>query len=143
MEKKNKTAIDVAADMLNGLPKDQKEKVLKLMKEKDPNMAGLIEANLFRLENLTLMTPKMLPDFLKAIELKDLALALKLEDQKVQDFFFQSLSKRMSEELKDLIQNSKVPRSQAEEASRKICEASKDLIERGVLVLDSSGDEIV
>ncbi len=142
-KKKNLSSIDVAADMLNGLPKGQKDKVLELMMQKDPHMASLIKEHLFRFEQLTLMTPKMLPDFLKAVKLKDLALALKLEDQKIQLFFLESLSTRMSEELKDLMENTKVPRSQAEEASQKIKDICIDLINKGVLVLDAKGDEFV
>lgn len=138
-----KLAVDVAADMLNGLDKEQKEKVLKLMQEKDPSLTALIEEQLFKFEQLTLMTSQMMMDFLKEVGLEDLGLALKLEEEKIQKFFLDNMSLRMSDELKDTLYEKKVPMPKAQEAHQLVKDKAIQMMESGRLILDKDADKLV
>lgn len=138
-----KLAVDIAADMLNGLDPEQKEKVIELMKEKDPAMTAEIVDHLFKVESLTLLTPKMMSDFLKAVPLKVLGHALKIEDRRIADFFYQNMSARMAEDLRFHLEEEKIPKEKAFEAHRVLKKTCEKLIAEGAIILRHDSDKLV
>jgi flagellar motor switch protein FliG len=140
---KKGVGISVAADMLSGLDRDNQKRVLELMAKKDPNMAELIQNQMVQIDHLSLMTVKMLQDFLKNVDLKELSLALKMASEETVTFFTDNVSKSMALEIKEIVYERKVPKEQASEAYQKVMDRVRSMVEEGSLVLKNDNDEYV
>lgn len=135
--------VQVAADMLSGLDKDNQKRVLELMVKKDPQMAELIQKHLVQIDDLQLMTTQMLQDFLKKIPLEELSLALKMASKETVEFFLNRVSKSMALEIHEGVYERKVPKEKASEVYQKVMETTRQMVDSGELVLKGNNDEYV
>ncbi|GEM_PF-599521 len=135
--------VESAAQMLSGLDKENRDRVLEIMSKKDPKMAELIKMNLVQIDDLKNMTVSMLQDFMKEVDLKDLALALKFADKTTVKFFCQNLSKSMALEITDIIDIQKVQKSTAQQAYQKVMDKVRLLVDKGTLILNKDSDQFV
>ena len=85
----------------------------------------------------------MLRDLLKSVSLSELGLALKVGSEELREFIFENVSKNTALEIKDGLEGKLVPISQAEEAVEKIMNIAREKLDRGEIVIDKSGEELV
>lgn len=138
---KKGTGISAAAEMLNGLDKENRERVLEIMTKKNPELAHLIEEQLVRIDDLVHLTMKMLQDFIKEVKIEELAVALKFSNEETYNFFLNNLSKTMSEDLK-FHREKKIPREKANQTYQKVMGKVREMVEKGQLVLKENEDYV-
>ncbi len=139
---KKGVGISAAADMLNGLDKENRDRVLEIMIKKDPSLAHLIEEQMVKIDDLKTMTNNMLQDFVKVVSMEKLGMALKFGEESTLEFFLSKLSRSMSEDLK-FYYDKKVPREKAQEAYQEVMNKIREMVDQGKLVLGGDQDEFV
>lgn len=131
----------MAADMLSGLDKDNRDRVLEIMTKKNPELAHLIQEQLVRIDDLVHMTVKMLQDFIKQVDIQDLAIALKFSNEETFNFFKENLSKSMKEDL-IFFYEKKIPKEKADQTYQSVMEKVRTMIDQGQIVLKDNEDYV-
>ena len=133
-----------ACEMLQGLNEEERENILVKMAETDPEMARLVRENLYTFEDLIYLTPKMLVELLREIEISDLAMGLRKSSTDLKKFILENVSKSIGEDIRDILDGPAQPLSKVNESISKVMEVVKAKIEKGELVLrPGAGDELV
>ena len=132
-----------ATELLSSLNPVEQKKLLNKIAESEPEMAERLRRLMFSFNDLIYLTPNMLRDLLKNISLSVLGTALKIGSEELREFIFENVSKNMAMEIKDGLEGKLVPITQAQEAVEKIMEIARDKLERGEIVIDKSGEDVV
>ena len=132
-----------AIELLSSLNPTEQKKLLSKIAESEPKMAAKLRELMFSFNDLIYLTPTMLRDLLKSVSLPELGLALKVGSEELREFIFKNISKNMALEIKDGLEGKLVPISQAEEAVEKIMNIAREKLDRGEIVIDKSGEELV
>lgn len=119
--------------MLQGLPRDQRNKVLEELKSRDPKMADLLAKLLINFEDLTKITPKMLVELLRKIRREDLGMALRLHQQETRQFFLENLAKNAREDILAILNGPSVKREKALESEERIMMVVREMASKGEL----------
>ena len=133
-----------AAKMLAGLELEERERVLETIAKKDAQMAELIKKNMVLFDDLQYLTIKMLQEFLREIDLNDLALALRKGSKDLKEFFLKNISSGMRREIEDIVNGPPCSANLVNDAEDKIMTKVRSMIDEGKLILNSDGkDEYV
>ena len=127
-----------AAKALQLMPRDQRIKVIELMKQKDPTLTAVLEELLVTFEDLKLLTGKMLVEFLREIDIRDLGLALRVHEDTLREFFLNQLSQNRKRELLDILNGPQRPKRDVLAAEKKIMQIVRKMLDEGRLVLKES-----
>ncbi len=138
-----KAGVKEAAKMLAGLDMQQREKILELIVEKNPKMAETLRQNLVSIDDLKYATVKMLQEFLREVKLSDLAMALRIASEEVQNHILNSISKSMREEIKEVLDGPPQPVPEVRKSYQKVMEVIQRKAECGELILKAGGDILV
>jgi flagellar motor switch protein FliG len=138
-----KGGIKEAARMLAGLPIEQRSKVIDIMAKKDPEMAEVLKKQMVTLEDLTMLTQKMLVELLREIEIADLALALRLGSDELKKFILSNVSSSIAQDIQDVLLGPPKPVSDVQESADRIMEVVLKKVAKGELIFKSDGDEYV
>lgn len=136
-----KGGVKEAAKLLSALDLKQRENVLGLIAQKDPQMAELLKKNMITMEDLCHLSPNDMQVFLRHIIIDDLALVLRKYPEEIKDFFLNNVSSRIKQELLDVFNGPPRPLSKINECEDKILGKVRELVAKGDLVLMSSGNE--
>ena len=137
------SGIDVAAEIVNALPKETQVELLEEIKKEDEILAENIEERMFKFEDIIKLDNKAIIEILKSVDKNELMMALKGASQEILDKFLSNMSKRAAEMfLEDMEVLGPVKRSDVEKAQKKIIERIKELINKGVIEY-GSGEEYV
>ncbi len=135
------SGIDVAAEIVNALPKDMQVELLEDVRKEDEILAENIEERMFKFEDLVKLDNRAIIEILKNVDKNDLMLALKGAPQEILDKFLSNMSKRAAEMfLEDMEVLGPVKKSDVEKAQKKVIEEVKNLINKGVIDF-GSGEE--
>lgn len=130
--------------MLNGLSPTQRESVLKLMADKDPQMAEFLKSHLINFEDLKLISQKMLAELLQEIKLDDLALGLRGGSDNLKSFILDNVSQSTKDQIIDVLDGPPRKLSDVEAAIDKVMRVVRSKHEKGQLVfIDPEKDELV
>lgn len=135
--------VSMAAQMLSGLDPQTQKKVIDLMAKKDPLLTEVIQQKMISIDDLTSMTPTMISDLFKTIPIKKFSIALKLAQKETQDFFLSNVSKGMRDDILDNLNGVKLPKSDVEETHQEVMALVREMVSKGLIILNSSGDEYV
>jgi len=138
-----KSGPEEAAKMLSGLSKEQRDKAIENISKRDPEMAKKLVNLIVTIDDLQLMTIKMLQELLREISIKDLAMALRINSPNLRDFFLNNVSSSIRKDIEDILLGPPIPVSKAEEAAENIMKIVRVKIEKGQLVLNKDGDIFV
>jgi len=140
-----KGGVKEAAKMLSGLDPMQREKVLLLIAREDPNMAELLRKNMVELADLLYLTPLMIQELLREINLVDLGLALRLGPPELRDHFLQNVSRAMREDIEEVLKGPPQAVSKIQESAERILQIVREKVEKGQIVINrsGSGDQLV
>ncbi len=137
------SGIDVAAEIVNALPKETQVELLEEIKKEDEILAENIEERMFKFEDIIKLDNKAIIEILKSVDKNELMMALKGASQEILDKFLSNMSKRAAEMfLEDMEVLGPVKKSDVEKAQKKIIERIKELINKGVIEY-GSGEEYV
>jgi len=114
------------------------------MKAIDGELGEKIQELMFVFDNLLLVNDRGIQRLMREISVDSLAIALKGVDDEVRDKFFNNMSSRASEMLKeDLDAMGPVKLSEVEEAQKEILGVATQLAEDGEIFLGKDGGDFV
>lgn len=129
--------IDRVADLLNALGKAQTEPIIKNMMERNARLADEVAKKMFAFEDLLRIDDRGMQGLLKEIGKEELALALKIADDRIKDKFFRNMSERAAEFLRDDMEvMGPVRFKDVETAQRQIIAIALRLEEEGKIMIE-------
>ncbi len=133
-----------AAGILNNLDSSAEAELLDAMKAIDGELGEKVQELMFVFENLLLVSDRGMQRLIREISVDSLAVALKGVDENVKDKFFNNMSSRAAEMLKeDLDAKGPVKLSEVEEAQKEILGIAMQLAEDGEIFLGKEGGDFV
>ena len=117
--------------------------LLEDIRKKDPRMATQIEQNLVSLEDLQYLTPTMLVGLLRDVNLEEFGLALRGIDKSISDKILSEVSTGIRLDIEDGLKGAPQKLSKVEEAQSNILKVLRQKIDKGHIVINPDGDELV
>lgn len=133
------------ADIMNHVDRGTEKFIFDELKSKDPALSDEIRKLMFVFEDIVYLDPMAIQRFIREVDSKDMAVALKAANEDVSHVIFQNMSQRMQESIKtDIEYLHNVRMRDVEEAQQKIVSAIRQLEEAGEIVISKGGkDEII
>ena len=138
-----KGGVKEAAKMLSALGPTAQKKLLEEIRLKDPAMAQKLEDNLVSIEDLQYLTVSMLVGLLRDINLEEFGLALRTVPAEITEKIMSSVSTGIRLDIEDGLKGPPRRVSEVEAAQEKILKVLKDKINKGHIVINPNGDELV
>jgi flagellar motor switch protein FliG len=136
--------VDSVVDILNHVDRASEKHILDAIKDGDPELAEEIKRRMFVFEDIVLLNDHSVQRAMREVDARELAIALKGANAKVQDKFFKNMSKRAAAMLKeDMEYMGPVRLIDAEECQQRIVSIIRLLEDRGEIVITRAGDEIL
>lgn len=137
--------IQAVVDILNAVDRSTEKSIFEVLDEKNSELAEEIKKRMFVFEDIINLDNKAVQLFLKDVEIRDLALALKNATEGVFNRIMENMSKRMQEVLKEEVELlGPVKLRDVEEAQQRIVNVIRRLEESGeIIVSRGGGDEII
>ncbi len=133
------------ATILNRTSISLSKEILQAMEEKDPDVAFEIKRLMFLFEDIVNIQDRDIQKILREVDRKDLALSLKVSDEKLKNKIFSNMSERAADLLKEELQYmGMVKLKEVEAAQARIVDVVKRLEEDGEISLNLRGslDEV-
>jgi flagellar motor switch protein FliG len=128
------------ATILNRANVTLSKEILDKLEEKDPDIAMEIKRLMFLFEDIVRIQDKDIQKILRVVDRKDIALALKIADDKLKNKIFLNMSERAADLLKEELQfMGMVKLKEVETAQGKMIDIVKTLEEQGEISLNIRG----
>jgi flagellar motor switch protein FliG len=138
------SGLDIAAEIVNNLPKNFAQEILDEIRKEAPSLADSIEERMFKFEDIVKLDNRAIMEILKNVDKNDLLMALKGAPQEIIDKFLANMSKRAAQMfMEDMEVLGPVKKSDVENARKKIIQVVKNLIQAGVIEYGGSGEEML
>lgn len=119
-------------EMLSRINSNARDTILNFIKEKDPELAGRLEAEIFKFEDLATLTPEEVNLILAGINHEEISIALRGIPQEFADTVIKALPKEAQKALRQWIGlGHPQPVIKIEEMRSKIVEAARKLEQEG------------
>lgn len=138
-----KGGVEEAAKMLAGLDRKGRENILEIIAVKDPQMAEALRKNMVTLDDLQFLTVKMLQELLREIDLNDLALALRIASSNLKQHILGNVSSSMRKDIEEILLGPPKSVSSVNEAADRVMNVVLKKIDKGELVINKNGEELV
>ena len=137
--------VKTAADILNFVEGSLEASIMEKIKEAEPDLGQNIEDLMFVFENLIDIDDRGFQTLMREISTDDLMLALKGADEGLKEKFFNNMSQRAAEMMRDDLEASGPVRvSDVETAQKTILSAARSLSDKGEIMLGGgSGDDFL
>lgn len=137
--------VNYLADIMNHVDRSTEKHVFDELGVKDPELAENIRKLMFVFEDIVYLDDMSVQRFIRDVDTKDLAVALKGATPDVQQVFYANMSKRMQESVaSDIEYLHNVRMRDVEEAQQRIVDIIRKLEEDGELVISKGGkDEVI
>jgi flagellar motor switch protein FliG len=130
------------ATILNRTSQSMSKEILDIIEQKDSNVALEIKRLMFLFDDIIQIQDKDIQKILREVDRKDLALALKIADERLKTKIFANMSERAADLLKEELQYmGPVKLKEVESAQAKIIDVVKTLEENGEISLNLRGDK--
>jgi len=130
------------ASVLNRTTVSLSKEIMQKLEERDSDLTVEIKRLMFLFDDIINIQDKDIQKVLRVVDRKDLALALKIVDEKLKNKFFLNMSERASDLLKEELQYmGMVKLKEVESAQAKIIDAIKLLEEEGEISLNIRGNK--
>ncbi len=134
--------IRTAANILNFLGSDMEASILDAIQENDEEMSDFIREKMFIFENLMVLSDRELQRMLREVDTENLVLALKGSEEAIRNKFYNNMSRRASEMLReDIDMRGPVKLSEVEGAQKEILNTAARLADEGEISFGDKGDE--
>jgi len=134
----------LVASILNKSNNAVAKAVLENIEEKDFNLAIEIKRLMFLFEDIVLIDDKGIQRILREVDKRDLALALKVSDEKIRSKIFKNMSERAAAVVKEELEYmGPVKLKEVESAQMRIVDIVKALEEQEEIVVSGRGKEDV
>lgn len=135
--------VKAAAELLAGLDTAARRRLLEEIRHKDPQMAEALEKNMVTFEDLVHLTPKMMAELMREIEVYDLAMGLRISSEKLKSHILSHVSKGAREDIEEVLLGPPQSVQKVEESIEKVMKVVREKVDRGELILSPSSDEYV
>lgn len=137
--------VNYVADVMNHADRATEKFVFDELKNKDPKLADEIRKLMFVFEDIVYLDDMSIQRFIREVDSKDLAVALKASNEDVAEVMFKNMSQRMQETIRtDIEYLHNVRMRDVEEAQQRIVATIRQLEEEGEVVISKGGkDEII
>lgn len=137
--------INYVADIMNNVDRGTEKYIFDTLNTVDPELSDEIRKLMFVFEDIVFMDNMSIQRFLREVDSKDLAVALKAANEDVTNIILQNMSQRTQETVKTDIQYlHNVRMRDVEEAQQKIVAVIRQLEEAGEIVISKGGkDDII
>ena len=130
------------ADILNKTSASLSKEILEKLEQEDADVAQEVKRLMFLFDDILHIQDKDIQRVLREVDRKDLALALKVADDKLKEKIFANMSERGSDLLKEELQYmGMVKLKEVEAAQAKIIDLIKMLEEAGEITLNLRGSK--
>lgn len=128
------------ANILNRTSVGLSKEVLQEIEEKDPDVAVEIKRLMFLFDDIVLLQDRDIQRIMKEVDRKDLALALKIAEDKVKNKIFKNMSERAADLMKEELQYmGPVRLKEVESAQARVVDLIKQLEERQEITINFRG----
>lgn len=137
--------INYVADIMNHVDRGTEKQIFDELGIKDPELADNVRKLMFVFEDIIYLDEMSIQRFLRDVDSKDLAVALKDANPEVTSVIFSNMSKRMQESVtSDIEFLHNVRRRDIEAAQQRIVDIVRKLEEEGEVVISKGGkDDVV
>jgi len=137
--------IHYMADIMNHVDRGTEKHIFDELNIKDPRLADEIRKLMFVFEDIVYLDSMSIQRFIRSVDSKDLAVALKAANPEVMSAIMQNMSQRMQETIQtDIEYLHNVRMRDVEEAQQRIVATIRKLEEEGELVISKGGrDDII
>jgi|TARA_R100000005_G_scaffold84289_2_gene52354 flagellar motor switch protein FliG len=133
-----------AAAILNNVKADVESELLGALKEADAELGEKVGELMFVFDNLMELDDRGMQRLIREIAVDSLVIALKGVDDRLQDKFFNNMSSRAADMLReDLEAKGPVKLSEVEAAQKEILAVAGRLSDEGEITLGKGGDDFV
>ncbi|MDD3430068.1 MAG: flagellar motor switch protein FliG [Oscillospiraceae bacterium] len=137
--------VHYVADIMNHVDRGTEKQIFDELGIKDPELADNVRKLMFVFEDIVFLDDMSIQRFIRDVDTKDLAVALKGANPEVSNVIFTNMSKRMQESVAsdiDFLHN--VRMRDVEAAQQRIVDKIRHLEEEGELVISKGGkDEVI
>ncbi len=137
--------IDYIAEVMNSVDRSAEKYIFDELSRKDPKLTDEIRKRMFVFEDIIVLDSYSIQRFIREVETKDMAVALKGSNKDVSTVIFANMSQRMADTVRsemEYLHNLRV--RDVEEAQQKIVAIIRRLEEEGEIVIMKGGkDEII
>lgn len=131
---------EVAAKLLNGVPKADGQSILDKMDTRDPEIAADIRKQMLTFNDLESIDKRGFQALLREVPTEDLVIALKTASDEMREKVFGNVSSRAADQIKEESELLPPMRlSEIEQVQRQIVDIARRLEEEGVLSIDAGG----
>ncbi len=137
--------VNYVADIMNHVDRGTEKYIFDELNNNDPALSEEIRKLMFVFEDIVFLDSLAIQRFIREVDSKDLAVALKAANESVSEVIFQNMSSRMRETIQsDMQYLHNVRMRDVEEAQQRIVAAIRDLEAAGEIVISKGGkDEII
>ncbi len=137
--------IPYIADIMNHVDRNTEKYIFDELGNSNPQLSEEIRKLMFVFEDIVNLDNLAIQRFIREVDTKDLAVALKAANEDVKATIFRNMSKRMQETIQGDIQYlHNVRMKDVEEAQQRIVGVIRQLEEMGEIVISKGGeDEII
>ncbi len=140
--RKSVGGIHKVAKLLNKASRATERSVLSILEQENKELVEKIRELMFVFEDIVKLDDRAMQKIVKSIDSKDLALALKAASEEVKAKFFNNMSQRAVEMIKDEIEYmGPVKITVVEEAQKRIVEVVRKLEQSGEIAIARGGEE--
>lgn len=133
--------ITYVADIMNRVDRGTEKSIFDKLGQKDPTLADEIRKLMFVFEDIVNLDSMAVQRFIREVDSKDLAIALKAANEDVKQVILQNMSSRMRETIEqDILYLHNVRMRDVEEVQQKIVGVIRVLEEQGEIVI-AKGEE--
>ena len=138
---------ELMADIFNNFDRTTETRFLSALDERSKDSAEKIRALMFTFDDLIKLDAAGVQTLMRTVEKDKMTVALKGGSDEMKELFFSNMSERASKLMKeDMTAMGPVRLSEVEQAQLVMVQATKDLIDRGEIVMtsgDGGADEMV
>ncbi len=132
----------LVANILNKSNNATAKQMLESIEEKDYNMAIEIKRMMFLFEDIILIDDKGIQRILRDVDKRDLALALKVSEEKIREKIFKNMSERAAQVVKEELEfMGPVKLKEVESAQMRIVDVIKELEDQDEIAIGGRGKE--
>ncbi len=133
---------EMMADIFNCMDRSVETKFMEELEKALPESAEKIRSLMFTFEDLLKLDPSSIQTLIRAVDKEKLPAALKGATESLHDLFFSNMSERAAKIMKeDMAAMGPVRLKDVEEAQQYIVNVTKDLEDRGEIVISSGSEE--
>lgn len=132
------------ADIVSCLDSELEDQILQSLGEIDEALSEQVQDMMFPFDKVAEIEPRSLQKVLREVPSEKLTVAIKACDEKTREIFFQNMSQRAAEMIKDdLDAMGPTPLSKVLEAQKEVVAVAQKMAANGEIVIGGAGEDLV